>query len=125
VTGRRAAVLALLSAGVAACAAAALGIGPSGAGLSDVVAAVTGRGDPARATILLDVLKAVLPAETPRLADAALDGRAIGFAIAVSLASALVAALLPAWHAARHASAADLRDGGRGTTAGRSRSHLP
>lgn len=45
----------------------------------------------------LTLLKHLLPANTPRLADVAIDGRILAFSAAMSLGSGLLFGLLPAW----------------------------
>ena len=47
----------------------------------------------------LSLLKRLLPADTPRLAEVAIDGRILAFTAVVSLGSGLLFGLLPAWHA--------------------------
>jgi len=61
------------------------------------------------------------PAQLPRLHEVRFDGRVALFAAALTLLSGLVLGLLPAVHAGRRNAAALVRDGGRGTTAGRAR----
>jgi predicted permease len=48
---------------------------------------------------LLALLKQLLPADTPRLAEVSIDRTIILFAVAVSLASGLLFGMLPAWRA--------------------------
>jgi predicted permease len=48
----------------------------------------------------LGVLKAILPADTPRLADIAVHGDVFLFAVAVSVLTGIFAGLAPAWHSA-------------------------
>ncbi|MBL8218675.1 MAG: ABC transporter permease [Bryobacterales bacterium] len=53
------------------------------------------------AMFLLDVLKAALPADLPRLGAAAIDARVLAFCVGVSLLCGLVFGLGPAWFAMR------------------------
>ncbi len=64
------------------------------------------------------LLVALLPADTPRLAEVAVDGRVLGFAACAALLTSLVFGLLPALRAARPTAPAL---GGRGTGAPRRR----
>jgi putative ABC transport system permease protein len=59
-------------------------------------------------------LLALLPAETPRLAEVAIDGRVLGFALGVSLLCGLGFGLVPAWGAFRRQIEPELRRGGSG-----------
>src|SRR5260370_14180773 len=47
----------------------------------------------------LILLKSLLPADTPRLAEVAIDERMLAFTTAIALASGLLFGLLPAWRA--------------------------
>jgi predicted permease len=47
----------------------------------------------------LILLKSLLPADTPRLAEVAIDARMLAFTTAIALASGLLFGLLPAWRA--------------------------
>jgi putative ABC transport system permease protein len=49
----------------------------------------------------VDVLKAVLPASTPRLVDAGVDSRVLLFAVGLSVVAGLLAGLIPSWIASR------------------------
>jgi len=49
----------------------------------------------------LAVLKHLLPADTPRLADVAIDERILAFTAAISLVSGMLFGLLPAWRTRR------------------------
>src|SRR5207247_148074 len=49
----------------------------------------------------LALLKHLLPADTPRLAEVAIDRRILAFTAAISLGSGLIFGLLPAWRARR------------------------
>ncbi|HXB75118.1 MAG TPA: ABC transporter permease [Candidatus Acidoferrales bacterium] len=63
----------------------------------------------------LALLKHVLPADTPRLAEVVISRRILIFTAALSLGSGLLFGLLPAWGARRQRSLAAL-EGGRSTT---------
>jgi predicted permease len=63
----------------------------------------------------VELLRAALPAEVPRLADIAVDGRVLAFALGVSLATGLAFGLGPALHASRGDTARGLHEGLRGT----------
>jgi putative ABC transport system permease protein len=67
------------------------------------------------------LLVAYGPARLPRLHEVAMDGTVVGFALALSALCALVLGLLPALGSARRSLAVVIREGGRGTTAGRGR----
>lgn len=67
------------------------------------------------------LLLAYGPADLPRLQEASIDGRVIAFAAALSVVTGLVLGMLPLSHLTRRPSVALLRDGGRGSTAGRHR----
>jgi predicted permease len=67
------------------------------------------------------LLTAYGPADLPRLNEVTIDGTVVAFAAAIAaLAGALLGAL-PALHLVRRSFATILRDGGRGSTAGRHR----
>lgn len=61
------------------------------------------------------------PAELPRLHEVGVDGRVLAFAAALSVIAGLALGALPLPRLARQSSAALLRSGGRGSTAGRER----
>ena len=69
----------------------------------------------------LDALRAILPANTPRIDEVSLNAPVLGFAIVISLLTSIAFGLVPALHAAR----LDLRDalaqGGRSGSAGGNR----
>ena len=65
----------------------------------------------------LNLLKAVLPADTPRLAEVSLDWRVLGFAAALAIAAAMIFGLAPAFHAARLTLTNSLKSGTRGGSA--------
>src|SRR6266700_424835 len=62
----------------------------------------------------LALLKHLLPADTPRLAEVVIDRRILAFTAALSLGSGLLFGLLPAWRARAQRSLAAL-EGGRAT----------
>ncbi|HBY58645.1 MAG TPA: hypothetical protein DEH78_02405 [Solibacterales bacterium] len=57
-------------------------------------------------------LRAVLPADLPRLATASLDGRVAAFALLLTLPTAVLSGLAPALHLSRQALAGSIRQGG-------------
>jgi putative ABC transport system permease protein len=63
----------------------------------------------------LVLLKAVLPADTPRLDEAHIDWRVLVFTGTLALLTGLVFGLAPALHSARAAITEALKSGGRGT----------
>jgi putative ABC transport system permease protein len=65
----------------------------------------------------LDLLKHLLPADTPRLAEVSIDRTVIFFAAAVTVGSGLLFGLLPAWRARSH-NAAIPTEGVRTTLSG-------
>ena len=69
----------------------------------------------------LDVVRAWLPADVPRLGDLAIAWRAVAIGLAATLVTGLVFGLLPAWRMSRPALLPFLKanDGGVATTAGR------
>jgi putative ABC transport system permease protein len=83
------------------------------AGLLSLVASIGGL---IAALWLTDLLRAVLPADVPRLADARVDGVAAVFALALGAAVTLATGLLPALHGARVDLQALLRIGATGGT---------
>ena len=66
----------------------------------------------------LAAIRALAPANLPRIEEIALDGRAILFTAAVSALTALLFASLPAWRVAHADPQQTLRADGRGSTAG-------
>lgn len=81
------------------------------AGTLGVAAAVVGVG----------VLRALAPAEFPRLAQVHVDGRVVAFCALTSVTTVFVFGLLPAWQTSRSSIADFLRDGARSTTSGQQR----
>lgn len=65
----------------------------------------------------LSVLKAFLPADTPRLADASIDARVLFFAAVVAVLTGIIFGLAPAMRASRAAFVDSLKSGGRGSGA--------
>ena len=63
----------------------------------------------------LSLLKAALPADTPRLADVAIDWRVLAFAAGTTILTGLIFGLAPALHSSRAALADSLKAGGRGS----------
>ncbi len=62
----------------------------------------------------LTLLKHLLPADTPRLAEVAIDGRILAFSAAISLGCGLLFGLLPAWRTRTQQNLTDI-EGGRST----------
>jgi predicted permease len=69
------------------------------------------------ATQGLSMLKAWLPADTPRLADVEIDWRVLAVTAGLALATGIVFGLAPALHASRRALSGALKAGGKGTAA--------
>jgi putative ABC transport system permease protein len=63
----------------------------------------------------LALLKAVLPSDTPRLAEARIDWHVLMFTSALAILTGILFGLAPALHSARTAFAEALKSGGRGT----------
>ena len=76
----------------------------SAGGLLGLVVAVQG----------LAVLKRILPADTPRVADVHIDWRVLAFTAGLAVVTGLAFGLAPALHASRTAITESLRTGGRG-----------
>src|SRR5262245_567416 len=66
------------------------------------------------ATWGVDLLKALSPADLPRMQDVRLDGRVLAFTLLVSMLTGLVFGLIPALRAARADLNEALKEGGRG-----------
>jgi predicted permease len=64
----------------------------------------------------LDLLKVLLPADLPRLAEARVDGLLFVFLLGLAVACGVLAGILPAWQASRAAVAPGLKEGGAGTS---------
>jgi predicted permease len=68
------------------------------------------------ATAGLSLFKAVLPADTPRLAEVAIDWRVLLFTAALAILTGIVFGLAPALHSSRAALTGSLKSGGRGSS---------
>jgi putative ABC transport system permease protein len=79
-----------------------------------LLAAIGGAAGLFLATWGVDLLKALSPANLPRMQDARLDGRVLMFTLLVSLLTSLVFGLIPALRAARADLNEALKEGGRG-----------
>jgi putative ABC transport system permease protein len=79
-----------------------------------LLAAVGGAAGLLLATWGVEALKALGPADLPRMQDAQLDGRVLAFTLLVSLLTGLVFGLIPALRAARADLNEALKEGGRG-----------
>jgi predicted permease len=82
--------------------------------VSGVLALVLARG-------AISVLLRFVPEGVPRLSQVSIDGSAVAFALVISLAAAVLVALLPILPYSRPDVVAALKEGGRGTSAGRER----
>ena len=83
---------------------------------SVVLASLGGLAGLGFATAGMSLLKAALPADTPRLMDVHLDWRVLAFTFALSVLTGLVFGLAPAFQSSRTALAEPLKSGGRGAT---------
>ena len=72
----------------------------------------------------VDVLRVLVPANTPRMDEVHLDGLVLAFTFGVSLLTGLFFGLAPAWHIARTDLRETLKEAGRGTSAARGSLHL-
>jgi len=79
-----------------------------------LLAAVGGTAGLLLATWGVDLLKALSPADLPRMQDVRLDGRVLMFTLSVSLLTGLLFGLIPALRAARVDLNEALKEGGRG-----------
>ncbi len=75
----------------------------------------------ALARVAISVLLRFVPEGVPRLSQVSIDGSAVFFALAVSLAAAVLVAILPTLPYSRPDIVSALKEGGRGTSAGRER----
>jgi predicted permease len=73
------------------------------------------------AWITVRLLRANAPAGLPRLTETSIDWVVLVFAVVVSVITAVLTGILPLAHATGLALSGELRDGGRGATAGRAR----
>ena len=67
----------------------------------------------------MDLLKALLPGEVPRVEDIRIDTGVLIFALVITAAAGVLFGLLPGWRAARMNMNASLKGGSRTSTAGR------
>lgn len=67
----------------------------------------------------MDLLRVLLPADTPRAAEISIDAGVIGFALVVSAAAGLVFGMLPAWRASAMNVNDMLKAGSRTATSGK------
>lgn len=67
----------------------------------------------------LNLLRSMAPADTPRIEEVTATPAVFGFMVVVTLIAGALVALLPALSSARSDPQGALKDGGRGTTAGR------
>jgi predicted permease len=72
----------------------------------------------------VDVLRTIVPADVPRLAEAAVDARLLGAALVLTTLAALAAGLVPALVISRTSLTAALADGARGSGEAPSRGRL-
>ena len=72
----------------------------------------------------VNTLVALAPENLPRLGEVRLDGRVFAFALLISMLTGILFGLVPALKASRPDLEETLREGGRGTTAGRHRQRL-
>jgi len=76
------------------------------------------------AWLSIELLRALAPAQLPRIAEVGLDASVLAFTAAISLLTALLFGMIPAWHVARSDVQSLLREGGRANTAGAGRNRL-
>ena len=93
-------------------------------GESLVLATIAGAAALLAAWGAVRALVAFGPADVPRLAELHIGGATMGFIIAVSVVVAIVCAIVPTVRLRRDTLSVNLRDGGRGETAGRVRQRL-
>ena len=76
----------------------------------------------------LNLIRAGMPAEIERYVvgwkEIHLDGRSLAFTIAAAVLSGILAGLIPAWQSTRPNLTESLKEGGRGSSAGRARHRL-
>ena len=88
---------------------------------SVVLAAFGGVLGVALAALAVRAVRVAAPADLPRFAETRLDPAVLLFALGAAVVAAILAGLLPALQATRVAPAGELKEGGRGATAGASR----
>jgi predicted permease len=72
----------------------------------------------------VDALRALVPANTPRMDEVHIDPAVLAFTFSVSLLTGLIFGLVPAWHVARIDLRETLNEAGRGTSAAGGSLHL-
>jgi putative ABC transport system permease protein len=72
----------------------------------------------------VDLLPLISPERIPRLETATFDGRMLGFTLAVTVATGILVGLAAAWHVANRNDSDSLKDSGRSTLTGSTRSGL-
>jgi putative ABC transport system permease protein len=88
---------------------------------SAVLAMAGGAAGVALAAGAVRLVRTNAPAGLPRVAETTLDWGVLAFAVAAAICAALAAGVLPALQARQVAPAGELKEGGRGATAGRAR----
>src|SRR5258708_29496846 len=83
---------------------------------SIVMAAIGGAFGLLLAGVGLSLVKSMLPADTPRLAEVTLDWRVLLFAAALAILTGILSGTAPAIHASRPELTESLKAGSRGTT---------
>ena len=73
------------------------------------------------AYLTVRLTRATAPADLPRVGEASLDATVLLFALGLATLAAVLAGVLPAMQASNVAPASELKDGGRGSTAGAGR----
>ena len=72
------------------------------------------------AYVAVEIIRAWMPANVPRVADIGIDLRVLGATIAAAVLTGITFGLVPAFHSSRPDLSAALKDTGRSTTAGKS-----
>jgi putative ABC transport system permease protein len=88
---------------------------------SGVLAALGGAVGVGLAALGVRLVRASAPDGLPRVAETTVDWGVLAFALAAAVCAALLAGILPALQAGQVAPAGELKEGGRGATAGRAR----
>ena len=88
---------------------------------SAVLATIGGATGIALSWVTVRLLRTNAPAGLPRLAETSIDWAVLLVALVVSIMTAVLTGVLPLAHATRLALSGELREGGRGATAGRAR----